>query len=119
MHDATLWSAAFWSLIGGVGYAGTRLTTALWGGREISPRARRLAVAQFVLALILSPAAGSVLTPVALGVMKDATAPATAFVIGLVFNAVWPVLVEPAFVRNLIADLARGLAARLSPGDKP
>lgn len=41
-------AAALWGFIGGVGYAGTRLATALWGGTEIPAQAQRLAWAQFV-----------------------------------------------------------------------
>lgn len=109
--------SAIWGLVGGVGYAGTRLTTALWGGREISPRARRLAVAQFGLAILLAPFAAHAFTPIVLSLFPRATAPSTALLIGLLFNAVWPLVVEPRFLRTLIADMARGLAARLSSGD--
>lgn len=114
--SAMFW-AMLWALWGGAGYAGTRLSTALWGGREVTARARRLALAQFGLALMLAPAAGYVLTPWVMAWFPAATLPATAFLIGLVFNAVWPLLVEPQFLRTLIADLARGLASRLSTGD--
>lgn len=112
-------SAALWGFVGGVGYSGTRLTTALWGGREISPRARRLAVAQFVIALFLAPFAAHAITPIILGIYPEATQPSTALIVGLSFNAVWPLVMEPAFLRRLIADLARGLADRLTPGAKP
>lgn len=109
-------SAAFWGFVGGVGYSGTRLSTALWGGREISARARRLAVAQFMIALFLSPFAAHAAAPIVLDMIPRATLQATAFLVGLSFNAIWPLLVEPQFLRQLIADLARGLADRLNPG---
>lgn len=109
--------AAIWAFLGGVGYAGARLSTALWGGREISERARRHAVAQFVLAIVLAPAAGEAFTPIVLASFPRTTLPSTAFLIGLTFNAVWPLLVEPQFLRSLIADAARGIAARLTPGE--
>lgn len=112
-------AAMLWAFVGGVGYAGTRLSTALWGGREITDRARRRSVAQFVLALILAPTAGGAFTPIVLEAFPAATLPSTAFTIGLLFNAVWPLLVEPKFLRTLIADMARGLAARLTSGDQP
>ena len=74
-------SAAFWGFVGGTGYSGTRLTTALWGGREISARARRLAIAQFIIALFLSPFAGHAITPLVLGIFPQATLPSTAFLV--------------------------------------
>jgi len=110
-------TAALWGFVGGVGYAGTRLATALWGGREVTARARKLAIAQFGLSLILAPAAAHVFTPPLLVVFERATTPSTGFVLGLAFNAVWPLLTEPAFLRQLVADMARGLAARLT-GEK-
>lgn len=109
-------TAAFWGFVGGAGYSGTRLSTALWGGREISARARRLAIAQFVIALFLSPFAGQAITPLILETFPKTTLPSTAFLVGLSFNAIWPLLMEPAFLRQLIADIARGLADRLTPG---
>lgn len=105
-----------WGFIGGVGYAGTRLSTALWGGREITGRARALAVSQFVLSLILAPSAAYAFTPMAIGLLPRATMPSTSFMVGLCFNAVWPLLIEPKFLRRLIADMARGLADKLSSG---
>lgn len=113
-------SDAFWGFIGGVGYAGTRLATALWGGREITARARKLAIAQFVLSMMLAPAAAHALTPLALSMMTRATHTATALFIGLTFNAAWPLLIKPAFIRQLVADIFRGLAARIAPtGENP
>lgn len=111
-------SAAIWGFIGGAGYAGTRLSTALWGGKEINSRARALALAQFGLSLILAPAAGHAFTPIVIGVIERATVPSTALMVGLCFNAVWPMLMEPKFLRQLIADLARGLADKLTTGAK-
>lgn len=110
---------ALWGLLGGVGYAGPRLATALWGGREITARARKLAVAQFGVALILAPAASAALTPMLLDSFPKATPSASAFFIGLMFNATWPLLMEPQFLRSLIADLLAGAARRLKPGDNP
>ena len=109
-------SAAFWGFVGGVGYSGTRLSTALWGGREISARARRLAIAQFAIALFLAPFAAHAGTPIVMGLFPQATLQSTALLVGLSFNAIWPLLVEPQFLRQLVADLARGLADRLNPG---
>lgn len=109
-------TAAFWGFVGGAGYSGTRLSTALWGGREISARARRLAVAQFVIALLLSPFAGQAIAPLILDAFPKTTLPSTAFLVGLSFNAVWPLVMEPAFLRQLVADFARGLADRLTSG---
>lgn len=109
-------SAAFYGLIGGVGYAGTRLATALWGGLEVGRRARKLAITQFILSLILAPTAAHAFTPYVLAAVHQATAPATGFIVGLAFNAVWPLVTEPTFLRQLIADLARGLASRMTPG---
>lgn len=109
-------AAALWGFVGGVGYAGTRLATALWGGREIPARAQRLAVAQFVLAMILAPFAAHAFTPLIMAYFPKATIPSTALMLGLSFNAIWPLLIERGFLRQLIADLARGLADRLTPG---
>lgn len=109
-------SAALWGFVGGAGYAGTRLATALWGGKEISARAQRLAVAQFVLAMMLAPFAAHAFAPIIVTYFPKATIPSTALMIGLSFNAVWPLLIERGFLRQLIADLARGLADRLTPG---
>lgn len=117
MHWSEGIAALVWGLVGGVGYAGTRLSTALWGGLEISGRARALAIAQFAVAVLLAPAAAYVFTPTLREVYPSATVPATAFLTGLMFNAIWPLLVEPKFVRQLVADMARGLAARLG-GDQ-
>lgn len=109
-------SAALWGFVGGAGYAGTRLATALWGGREISPRAQRLAIAQFLLAMLLAPFAAHAFTPIVMAYFDKATVQSTALMVGLSFNAIWPLLIERGFLRQLIADLARGLADRLTPG---
>lgn len=109
-------SAALWGLVGGAGYAGTRLATALWGGREISGRAQRLAIAQFLVAILLSPFAAEAFAPVIIAHYPRATVQSTALMVGLSFNAIWPLLIERGFLRQLIADLARGLADRLTPG---
>jgi|GEM_PF-4588245 len=108
--------AALWGFIGGVGYAGTRLATALWGGEEIPVQAQRLAWAQFVLSMILAPFAAHAFTPIVLDAFPAATLPATGLMLGLSFNAIWPLLIERGFLRQLIADLARGLADRLTSG---
>lgn len=110
-------AAALWGLIGGCGYAATRLSTALWGGREITGRARALALAQFGISLVLAPAAAHAFTPIVLGFIPKANVPATAMMVGLSFNAVWPMLMEPKFLRQLISDMARGLANKLTPGE--
>ena len=109
-------SAALWSFVGGATYSGTRYTTAVWGGREIGPRAQRLALAQFVIALVVTPFAGHALTPIALDLFPRATANSSALMIGLAFNAVWPMLVEPKAMRTLAAELLSGLAGRIMPG---
>jgi hypothetical protein len=109
-------SAALWGFIGGCGYAGTRLSASLWGGKEITSRARSHAIAQFGLSLILAPAASYAFTPIVLGFLPRATTPSVSLMVGLCFNAVWPLLMEPKFLRQLIADLARGLANKLVPG---
>lgn len=109
-------SAFIWGLIGGVGYAGTNLATALWGGAEIEPRAVKLAVSQCVIAVLLSPFAAYAGTPIVRHyVSTDSVAP-VAFLIGLSFNAVWPLVVDRSFLRGLLASAARGLANRLAPG---
>lgn len=110
-----LGSNAFWGFVGGVGYAGTRLSTALWGGREIMARARSLAVAQFVLSVLLAPAAAHTLTPLAVGMAPKLTPAATSFFIGLMFNAVWPWLVKPQFIRQLVSELFLGIGRYIAP----
>lgn len=107
-----------WGLIGGVGYAGTNLATALYGGTEIELRAVKLAVAQCLIAVFLSPFAAEAGTPMVLHYFASASVPPVSFMIGLSFNAVWPVLVERGFIRKLVSDVARGLADRLTPGDR-
>lgn len=117
--EAGLYDAMLWGAVGGIGYAGTRFSATLWAGEEVSERARRLATAQFVIAVFLAPFAGHAITPVIIGKMPWLTLPATAFLVGLGFNAIWPVLVERDFLRQLLADVARGMANRLSPrGDE-
>lgn len=111
-------SAALWGFLGGAGYAGTRLSTALWGGKEINGRARALALAQFGLSLLLAPCAAYAFTPIVLGFLDRATVPSTALMVGLSFNAVWPIIMDPKFLRQLVADLARGLADKLTSGLK-
>lgn len=109
-------SAALWGFVGGAGYAGTRLSTALWGGIEVSDRARALAFSQFVVALFLSPFAGYAFTPLVLVRFPGLALQPSALMIGLSFNAVWPLLVERGFLRKLVSDFARGLAEKLTPG---
>lgn len=105
-----------WGFVGGVGYAGTRLSTTLWGALEVAPRARNLALSQFVVALFLSPFAGYAFTPLIMAKFPSMALQPTALMIGLSFNAVWPLFVERGFLRKLVSDFARGLANRLSPG---
>lgn len=105
-----------WGLIGGIGYAGTRLSTALWGNQEIEPQARRLAIAQFCLAILLAPAAAMTLAPWIVILFPHAPREPVAFIVGLSFNAIWPIMTERGFLRKLIADFMRGFANRLTPG---
>ena len=111
--------AAFWGLVGGTGYAGMRLSTALWGGREITRRARNLAVAQFVLSIFLSPFAAHAGTPIILGIWPKANMTSAALMLGLLFNAVWPVVVKPEFMRMMLSELFQILADKLRTGVKP
>lgn len=109
-------SAFIWGLVGGVGYAGTNLATALYGGAEVEPRAVKLAISQCVIAIFLSPFAAHAGTPLVRQYVSTASVAPVAFLIGLSFNAVWPMLIERGFLRELLASAARGLANRLSPG---
>lgn len=111
--------AAFWGLVGGVGYAGMRLSTALWGGREITARARKLAWAQFVLSIFLSPFAAHAATPIVMGLWPRANMTSAALMLGLLFNAVWPIVVKPAFMRMALAELFQIFADKLRTGAKP
>ena len=107
-----------WGLIGGAGYSGTRLATSLWSGIEVTPESRKLAIAQFLVSILLAPFAAEAITPLVIANYDALTMPPVAFMIGLSFNAVWPMLVERGFLRTVIADTMRGLAGRISPGDK-
>lgn len=108
-------SAALWAAVGGIGYSGTRLSATLWGGDEVTTRARRHAVSQFILAVFLAPFAGYAITPPLMTQFPWLTMPAAAFLVGLSFNAIWPLLVDRDFLRMLLADAARGIANRLTP----
>ena len=110
-------SLLIWGLIGGIGYAGTRLSTALWGNQEIDGKARALAIAQFVVALLLAPSAAMTLAPWIVILFPSAPREPVAFIVGLSFNAIWPIMTERGFLRKLIADFMRGFANRLTPGD--
>ena len=109
-------SLLVWGFIGGIGYAGTRLSTALWGNQEIEPHAQRLALAQFLVALLLAPSAAMTLTPWLVILFPSAPQQPVAFIVGLSFNAIWPIMTERGFIRKLIADFMRGFANRLTPG---
>lgn len=111
---SVLLSSALWAALGGFVYAGGRLATALWGGREITPDARRLAVAQFGLSMVLAPSAGAAITEIALARWPEARLAATALVVGLMVNAVTSVITEPTFIRDVLAALLRGAADRLN-----
>lgn len=111
--------AAGWSFVGGIVYSGGRLATALWGGAEIEPRARRLAWAQFIISLILAPTAGAAGTELVLELFPQARLASTAFGIGLTINVVAAVITDPTFVREILSSLLRGAADRLSGAPKP
>ena len=111
--------AAAWSFVGGVVYSGGRLATALWGGKEIEARARRLAWAQFALSLLLAPAAGAAGTEIVLDLYPQARLASTALVIGIMINVVATVMTDPTFVREMLSALLRGAADRLSGASKP
>lgn len=111
--------AALWAFVGGAFYSGGRLATALWGGAEIEQRAKRLALAQFALALLLAPAAGAALTEIVLNYFPGARIASTAFLIGLLVTPVTAILTEPAFLRDILSALLRGAADRLSGAPKP
>lgn len=107
---------ALWGFVGGVGYAGTRLFTTIWGGPEVEARAQRLAISQFIISIMLSPAAAASATP-ALTAYINASSPAlVAFMVGLSFNAIWPLLVEKGFLRKLIAETMAMVAEKIRPG---
>ena len=42
--------------------------------------------------------------------------PAAALLVGVLFNAVWPLATERALLHKLIADVAAGIAARMTSG---
>lgn len=110
--------AALWALAGGTVYAGSRLSTALWRGVEVTIQAKRLAIAQFVLALILAPVAGAAFTPTLLAIFPKTTCPPVALIVGLFVNAIWPILAERNFLRTLLSDLFRGLANKIGSPDQ-
>lgn len=114
-----LLAAALWSFLGGIVYSGGRLATALWGGKEIEPHARRLAWAQFTLSIVFAPAAGAAGTELVLGAFPQARLASTALGIGLMINVVAAVITEPTFIREMLSALLRGAADRLSGASKP
>lgn len=105
-----------WGFIGGAGYAGTRLATTLWTGPEVTARARAMAIAQCLISIILAPAAAGAMTPTLTDVWTALRPTPTAFMVGLSFNAVWPLLVEKGFLRKLLSDAMRAAADRMTPG---
>lgn len=109
-------SNAFFGLVGGAGYAGTRLATAFWGGLEIDERAKKLAMSQFVMSLMLAPFAAHVGAGPLVTMFKGMGHQAASLMIGMLFNAIWPIATERAFLRRLIAESASSLAKKLAAG---
>lgn len=111
---------ALWGAAGALFYAGTRLTTELWGG-EVEPdaRAKKRAAARFCLAAFFGPIAAAALTqPTIKLIGGHGTVPAVALAIGLSCNALWPIFVNglAKAMRSEIASLFKRLGAALSNG---
>jgi hypothetical protein len=105
--------AAALGLLGSVLYAGGKLGAALWGGPEISDRARNLAVLRFVLAVLAGPAFAATAAPIAVERFHSLNLPASALIIGLMINPVIEQATKAAFIRKLMADGLHALANRL------
>lgn len=109
MVDPTAYPA-LWGFAGATFYAGTQLTTALWGA-EASPdvRARKRLFARFFLAEFFGPVAAEALTRPAIALFGGhATIPAMGLAIGLSANALWPV-----FVGGMGQEFRKALGAML------
>ncbi len=83
-----------WGFVGAFVYAASKLITATLGDQELTERAQRKEIAQFLLALIFGPVASIAVTPVILARLGADVTPATvALGVGLCANAGWPIFV--------------------------
>lgn len=83
-----------WGFLGAFIYAASKLITATLGDQEITDRAKRKELAQFMLALCVGPVASIAVTPVVLARLGADVTPATvALGVGLCANAGWPIFV--------------------------
>ena len=102
---------ALWGFAGATFYAGTQLSTALWGGEgEPDLRHRKRAWSRFTLALFFGPLAAAALTRPAISFLLHGhgTVAAVGLAIGLSCNALWPL-----FVDGVGKEFGRALGAML------
>ena len=112
--------AAGWGLCGAVPYCGARLATALWSHAEVTPTARKLAVAQFAVAIFTGPAFAAALAPTLAGRLKDASLASVGCFVGLFANAAWPVITDRQTAARILAGFGGWLlrwGASLEPGE--
>lgn len=102
--------AAFWGFCGAVPYAGTRLATALWSSSEVAPEARKLASAQFAIAMVSGPAFAAAVAPWLATELRDASLEAVAVSVGLFTNAAWPLLTSRAVLSRLLTGFGGWLS---------
>lgn len=107
-------TAALWGLVGAFPYAATRLATAYFGTEETLLRVRRLASAQFAIALFTGPAIAAASAPWLLGYARGANLASVALAIGLFSNAIWPMLTDKRAVRFLTSQILGRLGGWLS-----
>lgn len=120
MSDPSPVIAAAWGLCGAAPYCGTRLATALWSRAEVTSQARKLAVAQFVIAIFTGPAFAAALAPPLSAHVRGANLASVSCFVGLFANAAWPVLTDRQVAARILAGFGGWLmrwGVSLGPGE--
>jgi hypothetical protein len=94
MISVILNAPAFWGFAGAAVYASTVLAKQLWGPSPAEGNARKLALAQFGIAMFFGPVAAAGFTPSLSAWFPKLDAHAISLTIGLSANYIWPLVVK-------------------------
>jgi hypothetical protein len=107
MVETVLGEPAFWGFWGALVYAGTALTRALWGELPATGAPRKLALAEFGIAIIFGPVAAEGFGPTLFHWFPALDPKALALTIGLSANYIWPLAVK-ALGKRVVTRIEKG-----------
>lgn len=104
--DHTLF-AAVWGLVGALPYALMGVATALWGSADIEARAKKLAIAKALIAIVTGPVAAAAVAPSLVERAHGLSLAGVSALAGALANATWPLLSDPKIAKRALAAVLK------------